>query len=370
MPVEDPIPYFDLTRQYSHYRGKWIEQIERLGQSGNFILGDAVAQVESNLAEFLGVRHAVAVSSGTDAIVLALRAAGVKPGDSVIVPNFTFYASVEAVSLAGAEPRLVDINVEDFNIDPDKIKNAVDSDVAAIIPVHLFGLPANMHEIRSIAHEHGLQVIEDVAQAFGSQVDNTYCGAIGDFGCFSFYPTKILGAYGDGGMVTTNSDDHAEKLRLLRNHGIVGPGQHNLIGCTSRLDAVQAVLLDLKLKPVNEAIRRRRELADQYTDQLQDCDLVLPADLPGRSHVYNIFTIRSQHRDRIAQSLTSAQIGYQIYYTLPVHRQIPYQHLGYTDDEFTGSMQACDEVVSLPLYPEMADSHVERICEVIRGAIA
>lgn len=369
MPGEEHIPYFDLSRQFARWRDSWIEQIERLGQSGSFILGDAIDQVEVGLAEFLGVRHAVTVSSGTDSIVLALRAAGVKPGDTVLVPNFTFYASVEAVSLVGAQPRLVDVSAEDFNIDTGKINDAADESATAIIPVHLFGLPANMHEVCSVAEKLGLWVIEDVAQAFGSRVNGACCGSIGDLGCFSFYPTKILGAYGDGGMVTTNSDDLAEELRLLRNHGIVGLNQHSLIGCTSRLDAVQAALLSLKLQTVGKVIQRRRELAGKYTDQLQDCEIGLPADLSGRSHVYNIFTIRSQHRDLIAKSLAAAGIGYQIYYPIPVHRQIPYQHLGNLDEEFPGTMQACNEAISLPLYPEMPDSHVERICEAVRNAL-
>ncbi len=364
-----PIPYFDLTVQFAHYRETWLREIVQLGQTGNFILGSAVHQTETELAEFLGVRHVVTVASGTDALVIALKAAGVGPGDSVIVPNFTFYASVEAVSLVGAQPRLVDISLEDFNIDCQKIREAIDERVKAMIPVHLFGLPANMKEIVNVAEEHGIAVIEDVAQAFGSQYDRRFCGTIGDFGCFSFYPTKILGAFGDGGMIATNSDEYAEQLRLLRNHGSIGPNQHRLIGCTSRLDAIQAAILSLKLATVKDAINRRRELAERYREQLQGCVRSLPTDLPGRLHVFNIFSIRVADRGRIASAFDSNRIGYQIYYPMPVHRQMPYQGLGYEDRDFPVSLRVSDEVISLPLYPEMPDAHVDQICAIIQRTL-
>ncbi len=365
-----PIPYFDLTRQFSNYRDRWLEQIDRIGRSGNFILGEAITQVESNLAETLQVKHAITVSSGTDAIVLALRAAGVGQGDSVIVPNFTFYASAEAISLTGAQPKFVDIAIEDFNIDPDQINAAIDKTVKAILPVHLFGLPARMPEICAIAKQHNIAVIEDVAQAFGSQCHGSYTGSIGDMGCFSFYPTKILGAYGDGGMITTDDDTLAHQLRLIRNHGTTGPNQHELIGCTSRLNCVQAVLLGLKLEPIHQVIDRRRQLAKLYVERLQECDVILPRDLPDKSHVYNIFTIRTKFRNKIAAALQANQVGYQIYYPKPVHQQLPYQGLGYEDNDFPVAMQVCGEVISLPLYPEMPDNHVDRICEIIRGSLA
>ncbi len=369
MMSEEKIPYFDLTRQFAHYRESWLEEIRQLGQTGSFILGDAVSKVEAELAGFLGVRHVVTVANGTDAIVIALRAAGVEHGDVVIVPNFTFYASVEAVSLVGAEPRLVDISLDDFNIDPEKIREVMDERVRAIIPVHLYGLPADMVEIRAIGDQYGIPIIEDVAQAFGSGCNAIYSGGIGDFGCYSFYPTKVLGLYGDGGMIVTNCDEHNEQLRLLRNHGIVGPNLHQLIGCTSRLDAVKAVLLSLKLKSVNQAIERRRELANHYRRLLRSCDVTLPSDLPDRRHVFNIFTVRTPKRDRIAAALKANNIGYQIYYPMPVHKQLPYQGLGHLDEEFPASMQASSEVISLPLYPEMPDAHVDRVCRVIRNAL-
>ncbi len=370
MATAQKIPYFDLTRQYSKYRSEWLEQIDRLGQSGNFILGDAVSELELGLSQFLDVKHAITVASGTDAITLALRTAGVGYGDVVVVPNFTFYASVEAISLTGAKPRLVDICLTDFNVDCEKMSAALDENVKAVLPVHLFGLPANMAKICAICRERGIAVIEDVAQAFGSQYDGKFSGTIGEMGCFSFYPTKVLGAYGDGGMVTTNDDAYAENLKLLRNHGVTGPNQHELIGYTSRLNCVQAVLLKLKLQSVQEAIERRQQLADRYKDQLLECEVELPASLPGKRHVYNVFTVRTAHRDKLADALKSNQVGYQVYYPMPIHKQIPYQDLGYTDESFPASIKACNEVISLPLYPEMPDDHVDRICEIIRSTIA
>ena len=370
MSNEQHIPYFDLTRQFANYRTDWLKEIERLGESGNFILGAAINDVESTFAKFLNVKHAITVASGTDAIVLALRAAGVGPGDVVIVPNFTFYASVEAISLTGAQPRFVDIRLEDFSIDPEKISGAIDEKVKAILPVHLYGLPADMVEICAIANQHGITVVEDVAQAFGSRCADRFTGTVGQMGCFSFYPTKVLGVFGDGGMVTTNDDGYAEKLKLLRNHGIIGPNQHELIGCTSRLDAVQAVLLSLKLKWVQQAMTRRRELANRYVEQLRNCDLILPKDQSDRSHVFNIFTVRLQQREKLIDAFKANHIGCQIYYPMPVHQQPAYRHLGFEDKDFPASLQACREVLSLPLYPEMPNSHVDRVCEVIRNTLA
>ncbi len=369
MTTSEPIPYFDLTRQYAHYQADWFKEIEHLGRTGNFILGNAVAELETKLADYLGVKHAITVANGTDALVIALRALGIGRGDAVIVPDFTFYASVEAVSLVGAEPRFVDIELDDFNISSGKIQAAIDERVKAIMPVHLFGLPANINEICTIGEQHSIPVIEDAAQAFGSLINGKYSGAVGTIGCFSFYPTKIIGAYGDGGMITTDRDDLAATIKLLRNHGTTGPNRHDLIGCNSRLDAVQAVLLGLKLKSVNEMIERRRQLAARYFQNLTDCDIVLPTVPTRRSHVYNIFTIRSSHRDRITSALIANRIGHQIYYPMPIHKQAAYQHLGLTDAEYPASVQASREVVSLPLYPNMPDSHVDRVCEVIRGAL-
>ena len=365
MKESRPIPYFDLTSEFEEYQSKWFEQITRLGKTGNFILGDAIAEFESRVARFLGVKHAVTVSSGTDALVLALRSVGVQAGDSVIVPDFTFFATAEAVSLAGAVPVFVDIEADGFNISVNKIRDAIRPDTKAILPVHLFGAPASIEEICKLGLEHDIAVIEDTAQAFGAKVGNKFAGTFGQVGCFSFYPTKVLGAYGDGGMVTTNDDEIAHKLRLLRNHGLTGPNQHSLIGCTSRLNAVQATLLQLKLEFVPDFIEQRQLIARMYTERLQNVPMGLPKENPGSTHVYNIFTVRSKNRDQLVETLSDNQIGYQIYYPLPVHMQKPYLNLNLSDNEYPETRKACREVLSLPNYPGMPHSHVDRICEVL-----
>lgn len=366
---EEKIPYFDLTGQFNAVRDQWFREIERLGCSGNFILGDTISRFESRMAEYLGVEHAVSVSSGTDAISLALKALGVGSGDSVIVPDFTFFATVEAVSIVGATPVFVDIDPIDFNIDVSKIESEIRADTKAILPVHLFGAPANLDPILELAAEKGIAVVEDTAQAFGARIGESYAGSIGNTGCFSFYPTKVIGAFGDGGLVTTNDIQIADRLKLLRNHGVTGPNVHSLIGSTSRLDCVQATLLLIKMNSIDEKIRIRHEISNIYFEQLEGLDLELPRQQSETTHAYNIFTIRSRLRDDIAEALKNHGIGFQIYYPLPLHKQQPYQHLGYSDTAFPESMRAADEVISLPLYPEMPRSHVDRICTVIRNAI-
>ena len=363
------IPYFDLTGQFASVKNEWFEEIEKLGSTGNFILGNAVNEFETRIAEYLKVSHAISVASGTDALVLALQAAGVGQGDSVIVPNFTFFATAEAVSLAGATPVFVDIEPDGFNIDASQIESSLDSSTKAIVPVHLFGEPANMGEICELATRRNIAVIEDVAQAFGAGAGNKYAGSWGDAGCFSFYPTKVLGAFGDGGLIVTDNDTLAGQVRLLRNHGITGTNVHSIVGRTSRLNCVQATLLQIKLDSIDEKLRRRLEIANLYVEQLVGLELDLPHPKIGTLHAYNIFTVRSPHREKIAESLKENHVGYQIYYPMPLHQQQPYRYLGYENDQFPNAMNASEECISLPLYPEIPESHVDRICAVIRDAI-
>ncbi len=365
-----PVPYFDLKEQFKQLESKWFEEIHSLGTNGNFILGAAISELEQKLAQYLGVAHVITVSSGTDALVLAMRALKVKPGDSVIVPNFGFYATPEAVSLVGARPVFVDIQFDDFNLDANQIEDNIDNSTTAILPVHLFGAPANMDDIREIGRRKGVAVIEDAAQSFGAKLADKFVGGLGDAGCFSFYPTKILGAYGDGGMVTTNDEEVASKTKLLRNHGIVGPNEHELIGYTSRLNTVQAKLIGLKLPTVDEAILRRQVIAQMYRNRLGDLDIDLPSSQNGSTHVYNIFTIRTSRRDHLVDSLLQQQVGHQIYYPKPLSEQPPYKSSQVKSDRFPQSIKACNEAISLPNYPEMPDSHVEKVCRVVRNALA
>ena len=368
MSVPNSIPYFDLNDQFAATKSQWIASLEKLGESGSFILGSVVDELESKIAEYLGVRHAVTVASGTDALVLALRAVGVKSGDSVIVPAFTFYATAEAVSLIGANPKFVDIQYSDFNIDPNLVEAAVDDSVKAILPVHLFGAPANMSAIDKISKSYGIPVVEDAAQAFGASIGDRRVGTLGTAGGFSFYPTKILGAYGDGGMVVTNDDAIADHLKLLRNHGISGPNIHDLIGYTSRLDAIQALILSIKLESVDDSIKYRRTLARRYYDQLRGSGLVLPTAQSDANHAYNIYTVRSTRREEIKKVLSDNRVGYQIYYPIPIYQQRAYLHLGLRDEQFPESVRACREAISLPLYPEMSEQVVDRIANIINQA--
>ena len=365
----EPVPYFNLKGQFAEFKEQWFEEIETIGRSGNFILGNAVSDIEKRLADYLGVRHAVTVSSGTDALVIALKAVGVEPGDSVIVPDFTYFATAEAVSLIGAIPKFVDIDPVDFNLDVDRLESAIDHNTKAIIPVHLFGCPARVDEICKIAADHGVKVVEDVAQAFGAKLNRSNLGKSGDAGCFSFYPTKILGAFGDGGMVTTDDDEVYETLKLLRNHGITGLNQHDLIGCTSRLNATQAVLLKIKLEKIKQFIELRKKFADFYISELQGLDLTFPMQRSGTEHVYNIFTIRCNHRIELVKALQKQNIGYQIYYPKPVHKQSPYLSSGFLDKDFPQSHKACETVLSLPLYHDMPESHLERTVIAVKNAL-
>ncbi|MDE0308856.1 MAG: DegT/DnrJ/EryC1/StrS family aminotransferase [Acidiferrobacterales bacterium] len=367
--AKQTIPYFDLTGQYNEVKNEWFEEIERLGLSGNFILGDAIDRFETLMADYLKVEHAVSVSSGTEAISLALKASGVGPGDSVIVPDFTFFATAEAVSLIGATPIFVDIDPIDFNIDVSRIESAIRDNTKAILPVHLFGAPANLAPIMRIAADRGIAVVEDAAQAFGARIGERFAGSIGDAGCFSFYPTKVLGAFGDGGLVATNDAWIADQLKLLRNHGVTGPNTHSIIGSTNRLDCIQAAVLSVKINSVDGKIRTRHEISEIYLEQLQGLDLTLPQQQVGTTHAYNVFTVRSRIRNTIAKVLDRHGIGYQIYYPFPIHKQLPYRHLGYSDADFPESITAADEVISLPLYPEMPKSHIHQICTVIRSAV-
>lgn len=362
------VPYFDITAQYGKLEAQWFQAISRLGETGNFILGASVERFEREIAAYLNVRHAVTVASGTDALVLALKAVGFEPGQTVIVPAFGFFATAEAVTLAGGKPIFVDIHDDDFNISAQAVEDAIDDTTGAIIPVHLFGAPADMDYLCAIGEMHGIPVIEDAAQAFGTTRNGQFTGTFSDAGCFSFYPTKVLGAYGDGGMVVTNDDEIADQLKLLRNHGIVGANVHELVGCTSRLDSIQAELLSLKLRTVEHDIERRREIASRYIQRLADLEIKLPSEPANIRHCYNIFTIGSRFRDEIAQKLSANSCGYQIYYPLPLYRQKPYIiNTANGQQPCVESEAACRTVISLPNFPEMPDSHVDRVCEVIRS---
>ncbi|MEJ2310330.1 MAG: DegT/DnrJ/EryC1/StrS family aminotransferase [Gammaproteobacteria bacterium] len=360
------VPYLDLVSDFQSLRDDWIAAIDRLGSKAAFILGDAVTQFQQEACDYIGCKHALGVANGTDALVLSLRALGIGPGDEVITSPFTFFATAEAISLVGATPVFADINEFSFNISPASVKAVITDNTRAILPVHIFGHPANMAELRAVADAHGLKLIEDAAQAFGAKSGDGIVGSLGDTGCFSFYPAKVLGCYGDGGLVTTSDEGVYEHLQRLRNHGAVAAFTHTEIGYNSRLDAVQAALLSIKLKKIEEDIEKRRQVASWYDEALEETDAMPPARPDHGRHAFNLYTIRHPRRNALRQALGDANIGTNQCYPQGLHLQQVYHHLGYKPGDLPVTDQLCTETLSLPIFPGMSREQVERVCEVIR----
>jgi dTDP-4-amino-4,6-dideoxygalactose transaminase len=360
-----PVPFLDLSSQYKQLESEWFELIHATGTSGAFVLGPNVTEFEKEFASYIGAKHAIGCANGTDALVLSLRALGVGPGDEVIVPPFTFFATAEVVTIVGATPVFVDIEADSYNIDPQQIRSAITPKTKAIIPVHLYGCPAKMEEIAAIAREHKLAVVEDCAQAFGATANGRRVGGIGDTGTFSFYPTKVLGCYGDGGMVTTNRDDVAEHLRRLRNHGQNKPYMHNEIGYNSRLDEIQAALLRLKMRGIDQDIAGRETVAVAYDKRLSGFGVRLPSKPAYGRHVFGLYTIRVTERDRVRQVLSENKVASAVYYPVPLHLQEVYKSLGYRAGSMPVAERAAAEVLSLPIYPGMPLEHVARVGDVL-----
>lgn len=363
------IPMVDLKAQFWAIESEIKEKIEEILESTRFILGPNLDALEKEIASYHGVMYAVGLASGTDALHLSLRALGIGPGDEVITTPFTFIATAEAISYTGARPVFVDIDSKTFNIDPSKIEERITGKTKAILPVHLFGQPAEMDSILSIAKRYNLKVIEDVAQGFGAEYKDKKVGTFGIIGCFSFFPSKNLGCYGDGGMLITSHEEIAKKTRALRNHGSYVRYYHSEIGFNSRLDEIQAGILRIKLKRIDEYNKKRRNNALLYRERLKGLALTLPEETPNTYHVYNQYTIRSKKRDAIRKALEERSIASMIYYPLPLHLQEVYRHLGYKEGDFPESEKASKEVISLPIYPELTEEQIEEICEVIRNTV-
>jgi len=372
--MANKIKFLDLTAQYKSIKKEIDEAIKKVLESGQFIGGKEVENFEKEIAKFCGVKYAISVNSGTDALFLSLKALGIGPGDEVITTPFTFIATAEVIANLGAKPVFVDIDPKIFNIDPSKIEKAVTKKTRALIPVHLFGQMADMGEIMRIARKYKLFVVEDAAQAIGAEIKLKTqisklktatkkskvlkAGAIGDLGCFSFFPSKNLGAYGDGGMVVTNNKKLAEKIRFLRNHGSLPKNKYlNLIlGTNSRLDAIQAAILRVKLKYLKKWIKKRQEIANYYNQSLKGVgDIKVPEILPDRTHTFHQYTIRTKHRDRLKKYLEKNGIPTMIYYPIPLHLQPAFKYLGYKKGDFPEAEKASKEVLSLPIYPELSN---------------
>jgi dTDP-4-amino-4,6-dideoxygalactose transaminase len=360
------IPMVDLNLQYHRLQDEIDGGIRDVLEKCQFILGPNVAAFETEAAEYLGAPQAVAVASGTDALHLALAAAGIGPGDEVITSPFTFIATAEAIRYVGATPVFVDIDPQTFNIDPAKIEAAITPATRAIIPVHLFGQPADMFAISAICGKYALLMVEDCAQSFGAATfGGTKTGSIGSYGCFSFFPSKNLGCYGDGGMVTLATAELADTVRVLRNHGCRQRYHHHVIGFNSRLDEIQAVVLRAKLKHIDEFNANRRRVAKLYNELLSGLELVVPYEDGKGVHVYHQYTILSAHRERIMKTLAEQEISSAIYYPIPLHRQDVFAE-DYRDCSLPVTENVVQQCLSLPIFPEMTEEQVVKVAGAVR----
>ncbi|HAV42490.1 TPA: hypothetical protein DCX15_00535 [bacterium] len=363
------VPLLDLKAQYHMIKGEIDQAIFEVIESGIFILGEEVDQFEKELAMYCATRFAVGLSSGTDALYLSLMALGIGPGDEVITTPFTFIATAEVIILLGARPVFVDIDRRTYNIDPSRIEERITTNTKAIIPVHLYGQPADMDPIIELAKEYNLRVIEDAAQAIGAEYKGQKVGSIGDIGCLSFFPAKNLGAYGDGGAVVTNDEELAEKIRMLRVHGSKERYVHTLIGTNSRLDTLQAAILRVKLKYLDGWIAARRRVVKTYNELLRNTGVITPYEEEDIYHVYNQYTIQVKERERVREYLSSKGIATAIHYPQPLHLQKAFLDLGYREGDFSISEEASREVLSLPIYPELKNEEIECVVEAIKEGI-
>ncbi len=369
VPTAVRVPLLDLRPQYEPLRAEVLSAITRVADSQQFILGPEVEAFEREIAAQLDVAHAVGVSSGTDALLAALMALGVGPGDEVITPTYSFFATAGCIVRLGAIPVFVDIDPVTFNIDPESVRRAVSSRTRAIIVVHLFGLAANMEALAGIAGEAGIPVIEDAAQAIGARIGEQQVGGFGAAGCFSFFPSKNLGAFGDGGLVVTNDARLAREVRLLRNHGMDPKYVHDRVGGNFRLDALQAAILRVKAPHLSRWTDLRRRNADRYRELFAAAGLDRSVDLPvepaGYTHIYNQFVIRTADRDRLRDHLTAAGVGTDIYYPIPFHRQTCFASVPSSAGAFPVADRAASTSLALPIYGELEPAQQRYVVDTI-----
>jgi len=363
------IPLVDLKAQYASIWPEIDAAVQRVLDHCGFIMGSEVSAFEQDFAGFCGVDQAVGVASGTAALHLALLACGAGPGKEVITTPFTFFASGEAISQTGARPVFVDISPRTFNIDVEQIERAITARTCAIMPVHLYGQPAEMGPVLDIAARHGLRVVEDAAQAHGAEYQGRRAGSIGDLACFSFYPSKNLGAYGDGGIITGSDPDLIAAVRKLRDHGRVSKYEHDEVGWGYRLDALQAAILGVKLRHLDDWNAARRERAARYDELFADVEVVTPVALECVTHIYHCYVIRTPRRDELVEHLKEQGIGVVIHYPIPLHLQPAYRDLPYERGDFPVSEACADEVVSLPMFPELTEEQQVRVSEVVKAFV-
>ena len=361
------IPFLDLKEQYHSIKSEIDAAIAGVLESSQFVLGDEVAAFEDEFATYCQANHAIGVNTGTSALHLALLAADIGPGDEVITVPFTFVATVAAIVYTGARPVFVDVDPHSFTMDVTQIEAAITEKTKAILPVHLYGQPADMDPILEIAQRYNLRVIEDAAQAHGAEYKGKRVGSIGDIGCFSFYPGKNLGAYGEGGAVVTNNEDYAHKMRMLRDWGAEKKYQHVLKGYNYRLDGIQGAILRVKLRHLEGWNDVRRACATQYQVLLADLPVRIPEELPYARHVYHVYAIRSSSRDALQKTLTDEGIQTGIHYPIPVHLLPAYADLGYAVGDFPNSENMANTVLSLPMGPHLDSPAIDQVVAAIRG---
>lgn len=365
------IPLVDLQAQYEQIGTELVEAVKATLKSGAFILGPNVTALEAEVASYCETDFAIGVASGTDALHLALLALGIGPGDEVITTPFTFIATAEAISYVGATPVFADIDPLTFNIDATAVGRKISSRTKAIIPVHLYGQPADMDSLMAVANEHGLAVVEDCAQAIGARFEEKRVGSFGALGCLSFFPSKNLGGAGDGGMIITSDEGLAARIKRLRAHGSNRKYYHAEIGFNSRLDELQAAILRVKLRYLDQWTSGRQAAAERYSQLLSGSEkIILPARAARRTHVWHQFTVRVRERDRVRQRLSDNRIDSAIHYPLPIHRQEAYAHLNIERSDYPVSDQAAREVLSLPMHPHLTQEQVSQVCAVLQGHAA
>ncbi len=365
------VPFIDLKMQYKANRAEIQAAIAEVCEDQAFILGARVEALEKNIANYLSASHAIGVASGSDALLLSLMALDVGPGDEVITSPYTFFATVGAILRLGAKPVFVDIDPQTFNLNPTFFDGVLTPKVKVLLPVHLFGQCSDMKTIQSLARDEDLKIVEDAAQAIGAKYNGKSAGTLGDLGCFSFYPTKNLGGFGDGGMIVSNDSSLADQVRLLRVHGSREPYRHEIVGLNSRLDALQAAVLIVKLKSLDQWTDRRRQHATLYEELFSQAGLVvqviLPKEQPGYHHVYNQYVIRVPRRDELRKYLAGEGVGTEVYYPVPMHLQPCLKHLGYHAGDLPEAERAAQESLALPIYPELTEDQQTYVVEKIKA---
>lgn len=366
------VNFYTSQREYNQKKDEFNNAIMSVVQKGISTLGPEVKKIEDEIKEFTGAKYAIGVASGTDALVLASDILGFNNDAEVITSPFTFFASASCIARTGAKPVFVDIDEETFNIDANKIEEKITDKTKGILPVHLFLQMADMDKIMDIARENDLRVLEDAAEAFGmrwkcNSSEYKHAGTIGDYGIFSFFPTKTLGGYGDGGMLITNDENLYEKAKIYRVHGASKKYHHEYIGYNSRLDSIQAAVLSVKMKYINEAIEKREEIASWYKEGLKDINEVkIPGVIGDQKHVYYVFNIIAENRDELADYLKKKEIGFSIYYPKPLHLQECFKYLGYKEGDFPVAEKVSKEILALPMYPELTREEVDYVSSVIK----